>query len=100
MLPPYSRAVVSLLPCTEARKLLDSIIPPPCLNPDGGVGENIVHYLLVLAKCWIQIPPPPLFESRFTHTYTIVIAPSALGIKQAHAMRLKRHEVVLEQQDL
>ena len=68
-------------------------LPPLCLNPDPGVGENIVHYMLVLAKYWIQLPPP-LFDSRFTQTYrlqtyTIVIALSPLRIEQAHAMRLK-----------
>ncbi len=79
------------VPCTEAGKLLDSNTPPPLFKSrPRGVGGNIVHYLLVLAKYWIQLPsPPPLFESRFTQIYTMVIALSTLCIEQAHAARLK-----------
>ncbi len=41
-------------------------IPPPCLNLDLGVGENIVHYVLVLARYWIQIPSPPVWIQIYT----------------------------------
>ena len=63
----------------------------PCLNLDVGVGENIVHYLLVLAKCWIQIPPPPCLNLDL-HIHTDIhcgdITKRAC-IEQAHAARLK-----------
>ncbi len=46
----------------------------------------------ILNLNWFKIPPPPLFESRFTDTNrhtTMVIAISALRIEQAHATHLK-----------
>ncbi len=77
---------------TQFKSELDSITPPPCLNLDLRVGENIIHYILRLENSPIQLHPPPVWIQICTYiqTYTMVIALSTLRIEQAHARRLKR----------
>ncbi len=61
---------------------MDPTPPPPPFESGPWGREIIVHYVLV------QIPTPP-FESRFTQTYTMVIALSALRIELRSCRALK-----------
>ncbi len=61
------------------------------MNPARGGGGKYCTLYAGDGKILDSITLPP-FESRFTQTYTMVIALSALCIEQAHAARLKSIE--------